>query len=149
MLQIYSNFFTDDEFQRIIGTLDRNNLHDVPNAVNTKSCPSRVFRVKDKISRFGDVSFQEILVYSEGGYSNPHIDGMSYGGGLSWKVTGILICNEEYTGGELYFPKLEASFKLPKNTLVIFPAGVDSHQFEHGVSPVLSGERITAIFRFI
>ncbi len=148
MLQIYSNFFTKDQFDRIIGTLDRNNMQDVPNSFNVKSCGSRIFKVNDSISQFGNVTFQEILVYSVGGFSNPHIDGSSYDGKI-WKNTAILICNEEYTGGELYFPKLDARFKLPKNTLVVFPAGPNSQLFEHGVSEVLSGERITAVFRFI
>ena len=149
MLQIYSNFFNEEEFNRIIGTLDRNILNDVQNTVNVKSCPARPFNVRNKISQFGEIAFQEILIYYTGGISYPHIDGFSYGGGKSWKKTAILICNEEYTGGDLYFPKLEAKFKLPKNTLVVFPAGQDSHLFEHGVSEVLSGERITAIFRFV
>lgn len=148
MIRIYPDFFTEEEFNRIVGTLDLEDLQEVPNSTNTWSCPSRFFKVRDKVSQFGNITFQELLLYRTGGKSNLHIDGKSYAGGLDWKYTGILFCNENYSGGELWFSKLGIKLKCPKNTFIVFPAGVDSHLYEHGVTEVTGGERMTAIFRF-
>lgn len=148
MIQIHPNFLTDKEFNEMLSSVDRTNLHDVPNAHNTKSYHFRESNIYRKLCPFGKLAFQETLIYSEGGYSQLHIDGYSSAGGDPWVATGILFCNEEYDGGELLFPKLGISLKPKKNTFLLFPAGNDSHVYEHGVDLVKSGERITTIFRF-
>ncbi len=146
MIKIYPNFFNDEDFNRIISTLDRTNLFPVPNSVNTNSCRNAKFKVKDIVEQFGILTFQELLVYGVGGKSYQHIDGGTDNN--QWNFTGILICNDTYGGGELNFSNLGIVIKPPKNTFIIFPAGKDSEIYKHGVDEVTSGERITAVFRF-
>lgn len=146
MLRVYPNFLSEEKFAGVNSQLDRSILQDVPNTPNVKSCPARKFGVKDYVEQFGQLSFTELLVYPSGSESPLHVDG---GYNIDWKYTGILLCNDTYEGGELYFPDLGVELKPPPNTFIIFPAGPDSHIYAHGVKPVKSGERITAIFRFI
>lgn len=148
MINIIPNFLTDVEFTGLLNAVNRNDLHDVPNAYNTKSYHFGESNIYKKLCQFGKLAFQETLIYSVGGYSDMHIDGYSYTGGDPWVSTGILFCNDDYGGGELLFPKIGLKFKPKPNTFILFPAGVDSHVYEHGVSTVTSGERITTIFRF-
>ena len=47
--------------------------------------------------------------------------------------SGIFYLNDHYTGGEIYFPKLDIEVKPKKGSLILFPSGRD---FEHGVKTV-------------
>jgi hypothetical protein len=148
LLRFYFNFFNEDEFDRIVSSLDIDNLQDVPGySVGVKSCPMRQFNVNDKIKEFGKCIYQELLIYETGTLSKTHHD-LGYGSTLPWDTSAILFCNDNYSGGEFYFDKLNMSMKLPKNTLMVFPTGKGNELYTHGVNEVTEGERITAIFRF-
>jgi predicted 2-oxoglutarate/Fe(II)-dependent dioxygenase YbiX len=54
----------------------------------------------------------------------------------------------DYTGGELIFNDLNIRTKLPKGTLVTFPAGPDSKEYYHSVSKVLTGQRNVLVYRY-
>lgn len=146
MIRIFPNFFTEQELSNILGTLDTSCLIDVPNSPNVKSCQSRIFRVKPKVSVFGEILYQELLIYETGSYSSIHIDS-GYNGSKPWVYTGILFCNDDYDGGVFKFDNLNIEMKPPKNTLLVFPAG-DHDIYSHGVTQITGGTRITAIFRF-
>jgi predicted 2-oxoglutarate/Fe(II)-dependent dioxygenase YbiX len=45
-----------------------------------------------------------------------------------------------YEGGEIYFPRLDWSYKPKANTLLVFPS---NDKFVHGVTKVTKGERYT------
>jgi len=145
MIRIYPNFFEEEELLRINSTLD-NDLVPVPNTKNVYANHSRRFKVGDKLKEFGTLVYQELLVYNTNGISYVHTDG-GYDPKTPWVTTGILGCNDDYTGGNLHFPNLGMSIKLPVNTLFVFPAG-DIKLYAHGVEEVLSGTRMTAVFRF-
>lgn len=49
-----------------------------------------------------------------------------------------LYLNDDFEGGELYFPNLDISLKPKARQLVIFPGG---HEYVHGVKTVTSGFR--------
>lgn len=99
----------------------------------------------------GELKSIEILQYKEHALSVAHIDKKAFDGDEDWTGTALLFCSdpEEYVGGELLFPKMNMTIKPPKGTLVVFPAGPDSIPYTHGVAPVISGERIQMVFRFI
>ncbi len=48
----------------------------------------------------------------------------------------VLYLNNDYAGGELFFPKLNYEIVPEPGTLIIFPS---SEEFEHGVRPVKEG----------
>jgi PKHD-type hydroxylase len=64
------------------------------------------------------------------------------GGDLT--IVAFLSEADEYAGGELFFPKLGASFKPPAGSVVVFPA---TRAFIHGVAPIGGGTRFTCVGR--
>jgi hypothetical protein len=146
MIEIYQDYFTEEELAKIVSTFDENDLHPVPNTVDVLACHSRRFGVGKKVNQLGNVIYQELLLYKTGSISLPHTDG-GFDPKHPWTKTAILFCNDDYEGGELFFPNLNLEMKLPKNSLFIFPAG-DIELYKHGVRKVTQGTRMTAIFRF-
>lgn len=52
----------------------------------------------------------------------------------------IIYLNQDYTGGQLYFPNFNLTPELSIGTLAIFPGTL---QYLHGVTPIKSGTRYT------
>lgn len=52
----------------------------------------------------------------------------------------IYYINDDYEGGEIYFPGLDWHFKPEANTLLIFPS---NEKYIHGVNKITEGERYT------
>lgn len=50
----------------------------------------------------------------------------------------VLYLNDDYEGGEIYYPKFNIAIKPEAGSLVIHPGTI---QYSHGVSPVISGTR--------
>jgi hypothetical protein len=48
--------------------------------------------------------------------------------------------NDDFEGGELYFPELDYGFKPKKGSVVLFPGNL---HYVHGVAPITSGVRYT------
>lgn len=62
------------------------------------------------------------------------------------KYATVLYLNDDYLGGELYFPVLNLEFKFPKGSLVIFDT---DDKYEHGVKEVLDGPTRFVITNFM
>jgi hypothetical protein len=52
----------------------------------------------------------------------------------------LVYLNDEYEGGELYFPDLDFGIRPKKGMLIAFPGNL---YYTHGVAPVTSGTRYT------
>jgi len=52
----------------------------------------------------------------------------------------IYYLNDNYEGGEIYFPRLDWAYRPEANTLLVFPS---NDNFLHGVTEVTKGERFT------
>ena len=95
----------------------------------------------------------EVLRYPEGTHSPVHVDtsGMHNDSSLvtrnvTWSKTRIILLNDEFNGGELFFPNIGLSCGTDfKGTLVEFPAGLE--KYSHGVNPVENGVRYTLVLR--
>lgn len=108
--------------------------------------------IYNKICEQGSVSNTDLLVYRKDNYSAPHIDNYSITTGQSkWTATGILFISEptQYEGGELCFNRLNLSMKPETGTFVMFPAGKDSHDYQHSVNKVVDGVREVLVVRFV
>ena len=124
-----------------------------------------VLKYQKKIEEYASAAYGRSLAtyhnmhlrkYSKGDNFDEHFDSEALDGGKvqrlhryssSDKVPAALIevavnlyLNDEYTGGELYFPDYEISVKPKPGQLIMFPGG---HEFKHGVSTVTSGDRYT------
>lgn len=72
-----------------------------------------------------------------GDLQHPHADD----GAFSWRKFGcVFYLNEEYEGGEIYFPNQQTELRMKANTLAFFPG---DEEFLHGVREITSGIRYT------
>jgi hypothetical protein len=80
-----------------------------------------------------------ILKYGEGQQFTNHIDDHpSY----HRRVSTVYYLNDNYTGGEINFPRFNITFKPKANQMIIFPS---TYVYNHSVSPVIEGERYAVV----
>lgn len=94
----------------------------------------------------------QLLHYGQGGHYIPHVDAETLytdDDGLElWEKTldrdlsVVYFINDDFDGGELFFPKLDLLIKPKAGTLVCFPS---DHNYIHGVKPVTAGRRFTVV----
>jgi hypothetical protein len=114
-----------------------------------------IIRLKEEIQEFYNVECEPskpaIVRWPVGTMQMPHADKELHEGpdagkpnDFPWYDLGtVFYLNDEYEGGELYFPLQGIGFK-PKRGAVYFLPG--DKNFIHGVTPVRSGCRYTAPF---
>jgi hypothetical protein len=84
-----------------------------------------------------------LVRWRNGDMQHPHADGENENGKhpYHWRQFGcVYYLNDNYDGGEIYFPNQNVELKPKQNTLVFFPGTL---QFLHGVKPITSGVRST------
>ena len=80
-----------------------------------------------------------ILKYGEGQQFTNHIDDHpSY----HRRVSTVYYLNENYTGGEINFPRFNVTLKPKANQMIVFPS---TYVYNHSVSPVIEGERYAVV----
>lgn len=81
-----------------------------------------------------------------GGFAAPHSDNSDFEGVPNSfqinKYVGILYLNDDYEGGNLYFPDHDIDFKPNAYSFITFPGGVEN---VHGVSEIVKGTRYTMV----
>lgn len=79
-----------------------------------------------------------------GGHANPHSDNSDFDGNPNAfeinKYVSLIYLNDDYEGGEIYFPDHNIEIKPKKGMVICFPGGVENI---HGVKEVTAGERHT------
>lgn len=80
-----------------------------------------------------------LLQYSVGEYIKKHVD---TGTNAVRTVSCSLGLNDEYTGGEFYFPNLDKKIKLAKGSILLFPS---NFMYPHEILEVTSGTRYSII----
>jgi hypothetical protein len=84
-----------------------------------------------------------LVKWELGDMQNPHADGEEVNGKhqFYWRNFGcVLYLNDDYGGGEIYFPNQDIELKPNPNTLVFFPGTLE---YLHGVKMITSGIRYT------
>lgn len=147
-LEEYDDFLSADQCEYLI-----NQHKNTPIQITGSTWDRQVRRVE-----FGDMDISQIekigmrqtgeklaldnphvVKWEKGDSMRPHSD---YGAKneFPWrKYASIVYLNNEYIGGEVFFPQLNLEIKPRKGTLVIFNGG----ELFHGVKEVLEGERFT------
>lgn len=81
-----------------------------------------------------------------GGFAAPHSDNSDFDGEPNPfeinKYVGILYLNDNYGGGELYFPDHGIEFKPTSLSYYVFPGGIENI---HGVKEITEGTRYTMV----
>lgn len=84
-----------------------------------------------------------LVKWEIGDFQHPHADGEEVGRPhiYNWRHFGcVYYLNDDYEGGEIYFPNQNIEIKPKLNTLVFFPGTLE---FLHGVNPIINGIRYT------
>jgi predicted 2-oxoglutarate/Fe(II)-dependent dioxygenase YbiX len=94
----------------------------------------------------------QLLHYGSGGHYIPHVDAETLytdeEGLKLWEKTldrdlsVVYFLNDDFEGGELFFPKLDLLIEPEAGTLVCFPS---DHNYIHGVKPVTTGRRYSVV----
>lgn len=80
--------------------------------------------------------------YQPGQHFAVHADhGFSY----NCTVSSVMYLNDEYEGGELWFPFLDITFKPSYGDIVLFPS---TYIYAHASKPVISGTKYAAVTMF-
>jgi len=58
------------------------------------------------------------------------------------RVSTIYYINDNYSGGEILFPRFNVTFKPKANQMIVFPS---NYVYNHSVSPVTDGERYAVV----
>lgn len=80
----------------------------------------------------------ELIKWNDQSYLPAHIDGNERIAKPSITIGALIYLNDEYDGGELYFPEYNIQIKPKTGDLVIFPC-----HFLHEVKKISNGERYT------
>jgi len=116
---------------------------------------SMIARLKIQVDNFFDVDAKEtgpaIVRWPVGARQEPHADKEFHAGSekgrandFPWyDLAGLFYFNDDYEGGELYFPQHGIEFKPVAGAAYFFPGDMN---YTHGVRPVKSGNRFTSPF---
>lgn len=114
-----------------------------------------IARLKIEVDNFFQVDAKEtgpaIVRWPIGARQEPHADKEFHAGpekgrpnDFPWyDIAGLFYFNDDYEGGELYFPQHGIEFKPKAGAAYFFPG--DMH-YTHGVRPIKSGNRFTSPF---
>lgn len=80
-----------------------------------------------------------ILKYGKGQKFTNHIDDHEL---YPRRVSTVYYINEDYTGGEISFPRFNLTIKPKANQMIVFPS---NYVYNHSVSPVIEGERYAVV----
>jgi hypothetical protein len=80
--------------------------------------------------------------WTPGTSGNPHIDAIEKEPFIEYST--VIYLNDDYEGGEIYFPKQGFSQKAKKYSALFFPG--NDYQYIHGVKEITSGNRYTALY---
>ncbi len=80
-----------------------------------------------------------ILKYGEGQFFTNHIDDHP---DYHRRISTLYYLNEDYSGGEINFPRFNISLKPKANQMILFPS---TYVYNHSVSPVVSGTRYSVV----
>jgi hypothetical protein len=116
---------------------------------------SMIYRLKLEVDKFFNVDAKEtgpaIVRWPVGARQEPHADKEFHTGieagrpnDFPWyDLAGLFYFNDDYEGGELYFPQHGIEFKPKARAAYFFPG---DRYYTHGVRPVKSGNRFTSPF---
>ena len=137
-----------------------NRIYNGPSSIGATKCYVKPYII-DILSKL-DMDIPEnccveVVKYVDGSSNTIHVDAegdhaLSQDSWIrvEWKKTGIILLNDTFEGGELFFPSLSMAFdKTAKGNLILFTAGKGKDSYAHGVNKVFNGTRYTLVFRYI
>jgi hypothetical protein len=152
----FENFINEDISFQLLKEYNLNkNKYDLKNKYIFGSKNNFYVDLKNKIKIIAEFVFEKELyssasyfqVWQKGSYAPLHSDNSDLegnpNGSKKLKYASVLYLNDDYQGGEIYFPNDNISIKPAKNSLYLFCGGIENI---HGVKEIINGERITMAF---
>lgn len=105
-----------------------------------------ILQALDEYSKFygtvyENISDMTLLRYGSGQKYNNHID--DHPQLPRRRISVLFYINDNYSGGEIEFPRFEIKIKPEKNSLLAFPS---TYVYNHTVHPVTEGNRYCLVF---
>lgn len=98
---------------------------------------------KDYINTYGSIiewhDSYGILKYGKGQKFINHIDDSP---AATRRISTVYYLNDNYSGGEINFPRFDVSLKPKANQMIVFPS---SFVYNHSVDPVIEGTRYAVV----
>lgn len=155
MVTVLNNFISDQDITLGLQILSSNSLMPFKDNPAAKVAPESIF-IKDMLSRYSakaTAAHQEIYktkskVYTVEGFLTrwdvgssalPHTD--NHHGYEFLEYSTVIYLNDDFEGGEIYFPNLDFTYKPNKGDAVLFPC--NDITYLHGVKETTSGTRYT------
>jgi len=151
-IKVIPNFISKEDIQLGIDYINTSKLYHFKNNDLVKIIPLRkeelgtelIKKYSNKVLKEHDEPFLYtvegfISLWNTGSYSPLHLDNHHKFEYLSHST--IIYLNDDYEGGEIYFPKLDFEYKPKCGDVIIFPC--DSEEYLHGVKEVTQGKRMT------
>jgi len=88
----------------------------------------------------------ELLRYQEGGQFGAHSDTILGKPGGFRQLSAVIYLNDDYTGGETYFPRQSLKFKAEAGDLLMFPS---TFCYPHESLPVIKGTKYAIVTWFM
>jgi hypothetical protein len=115
------------------------NIYDDTDAILKKCLKDYESRYNFKMEFMESINF---VRYEVGQHFSVHTDhGFSY----TCTLSSLVYLNDDYEGGELWFPYINLKFKPKKGDVLFFPS---TYIFAHGAMPVTEGVKYSAVTMF-
>jgi predicted 2-oxoglutarate/Fe(II)-dependent dioxygenase YbiX len=115
------------------------NIYDDTDAILKKCLADYEARYNFKMEFMESINF---VRYEVGQHFSVHTDhGFSY----TCTLSSLVYLNDDYEGGELWFPYIDLKFKPKKGDVLFFPS---TYIFAHGAMPVTEGIKYSAVTMF-
>ena len=162
-IKIFNNFLSKEQCELILSNLDKSTALNIEGFWSNRvfaefSFPNeakrilKMFRLKIKpfleneylVKLLPNSLNQHVVKWNPGEEMEPHIDDV---GTIYNHISSVLYLNDNYEGGEIFFPQHDITVKPLQGDLICFPGNLN---YKHGVKKVDSGFRytMTAWFRF-
>ena len=151
--QIFNNYIRTNETwnqnQNHENWIDRVHSIDIFNNLMVKDLAQKItnsiqIEIEKTLSVKLNPSCPSIIRWKVGNGQTPHADKQNNDGTPNLypqnDIASLIYINDDYEGGEIYFPNQEFKLKPLKNSLVFFPGDIN---FLHGVTTITEGIRYT------
>ena len=129
---------TDDWYKnRLLRIPDYTNLLNKykSNIIEIENRYKELFYKEINSTEFNFIDNRTIYKADVGDLMPPHYD---LGGNSLVRYGIVIYINDNYEGGEIYYPKLKVSLKPKSGSIIFHPSTI---KYTHGVKPVVSGTR--------
>jgi hypothetical protein len=152
-IKIISNFMPDEEIDKTIALINNSKTYAFKNNPEARIVPLRESEKEATalVKKYANKLLAEqpvqplysvegfLSLWPTGAFADVHKD--NHYGFEYLSHTALVYINDDYEGGEIYFPNFDFEYKPKRGDAILFPCNRD--EFMHGVKEVTKGNRYT------